>query len=89
MNITPNNEAKSFLMSKTIWGATLTAAVAIIPIVVGMLQILPPCQSHDNQPTCEQQLYNKRVADIGQIALIILGTSLTVVGRVTATQPIK
>lgn len=84
----PNDEPKSFLTSKTIWGAVLTAAVAIIPIAVSMLQFSPPCVNKPGQLTCDQELYNKRVTDIGQIVLIILTTTLTVVGRVTVTQPI-
>lgn len=84
----PNKEPKRFYTSKTIWGAILTAAVAIVPIVVSMIQVPQPCEEHQGQLTCVEQRYNKRVEDVGQILLIVLGTALTVVGRVTATQPI-
>lgn len=84
----PNKQPKVFYTSKTIWGAILTAAVAIVPILVGMIQVPQPCEERQGQLTCAEQRYNKRVADVGQILLIVLGTALTVVGRVTATQPI-
>lgn len=83
------NKSKSFITSKTIWGAVLTAAVAIVPIIIGMLQVPPPCEEQKGQPTCSERRYNKNIEDVGQIVLIVLGTALTVVGRVTATQPIN
>ncbi len=83
-----NNKPKSFLNSKTIWGAVLTAAVAIVPIVVSMLQVPPYCEDQKGQLACEELRKNQRIADIGQIVLIVLGTTLTVIGRVRATQPI-
>ena len=77
---TPVPDSKWWAQSMTIWGAIITAAATVAPAV-------GPAIGLDITPELIQQL-GERVVTTAQAGGGLLGTILTIYGRVRATTPL-
>lgn len=78
---TQSGEAKWWGSSMTIWGALTTGLAAILPV-------LGPLFGLDLSGDLIGQLGTQLVS-AGQAAVALIGTLLTITGRIRATQPIE
>jgi hypothetical protein len=72
---------KWWAASRTVWGAVIAALAAVLPALGPLLGITIP-------PELVQQL-GDQVVQLVQAAVALVGTILTIYGRMRATAPLK
>jgi hypothetical protein len=77
----PTPDSKWWAQSMTIWGAAITALTTVLPVVAPRLGI-------DISPALIQQLGDQAVG-VAQAGGGLLGTFLTIYGRVRATTSLE